>query len=109
MAFLGDDFRPAPRLNEIELENPATALDYLIDAMDTLWNQEEMVHGDLSAFNTLIWQSKVHLIDFSQAVLTHHPQAESLLERDVENVLQHFEKQYGMARDSGEIINNITA
>ncbi len=109
MEFLGEDFRPAPRLTELELENPETVLDYLIDAMDTMWNEEKMVHGDLSAFNVLLWQSTIYLIDFSQAVLTHHPQAEALLERDVENVLHHFEKQYGIDRDPEKTISNITA
>lgn len=108
MQFLGEAFQPAPRLNEIELENPATALDYLIDAMTKLWQEEELVHGDLSAYNTVIWQSKVWLIDFSQAVLKSHPQAEELLERDVHNVLQHFEKQYDISRDSDNIIETIT-
>jgi RIO kinase 1 len=109
MAFLGKQFQPAPRLNEIELANPETALDELVDAMDRLWNDEEMVHGDLSAFNVLIWQGKVYLIDFSQAVLTHHPRAEELLERDIENVLRHFQKTYGIDRDPDEIIDTITA
>ncbi len=108
MEFLGEDFRPAPRLNELELENPETALDYLVDAMDRLWNEEKLVHGDLSAFNTLIWQSQVYLIDFSQAVLTHHPQAEELLERDVENVLNHFRKTYDIERGTDDVVETIT-
>lgn len=108
MEFLGEDYRPAPRLNELELENPETALDYLMDAMDRLWNEADLVHGDLSAFNTLIWDSKVYLIDFSQAVLTHHPQAEDLLERDVENVLNHFRKTYEVDRSTDEIVERIT-
>lgn len=108
LEFLGEDFRPAPRLNEIELENPETALDYLVDAMDRLWNEEKLVHGDLSAFNVLIWEGKVYIIDLGQAVLTHHPMAEELLERDVENVLQHFEKAYGIYKETDEIVGRIT-
>ncbi len=107
MEFLGEDYRPAPRLNELELANPEAALDYLVDAMDNLWNKEKLVHGDLSAFNVLIWDSKVHLIDFSQAVLSHHPQAEELLERDVDNVLNHFRKTYDIDRDTEEVLDDI--
>lgn len=103
MEFLGENFRPAPRLNELVLENPDTAADVLIEVMQKLWQEENMVHGDLSPFNVLVWQGQVYTIDFSQAVLKHHPMAEELLERDIKNVMNFFEKQYEISRDRDKI------
>lgn len=108
MEFLGENFRPAPRLHELELENPETALDQIIDAMQTLWQDTGLVHADLSAFNTMLWDQQLYLIDFSQAVLTHHPRADEFLERDIKNVCDHFENQYGIYKDRDDIRPRIT-
>lgn len=107
MEFLGEDFRPAPRLNEIELENPAYAFDVIVDVMERLWQDAELVHADLSPFNVLVWHQQLYTIDFSQAVLNHHPRAEEFLERDAVNVANHFRKQYGIDRDPAEIMDSI--
>ncbi|MDY6769361.1 MAG: serine protein kinase RIO [Candidatus Nanohaloarchaea archaeon] len=108
MAFIGQDYRPAPRLQEVDLENPGTALDRIVEYMRTLWRDAEMVHGDLSAFNILLWDEQLHLIDFSQAVPRRHPRAGELLRRDVTNICDHFRRAYDMAVEDDEIRDRIT-
>lgn len=109
MQFLGDDFVPAPRLTDVKLADPGNVLDYLVNAMNRLWNEADLVHGDLSAFNVVYWDRMPYLIDFSQAVLTSHPESEELLRRDVYNVLNHFKKRYDITRDADAIVADIIA
>ncbi|MDY6761650.1 MAG: serine protein kinase RIO [Candidatus Nanohaloarchaea archaeon] len=108
MEFIGQEYRPAPKLQEVDLENPEVALDRLPSYMQTLWQDAEMVHGDLSAFNVLLWEEQLRPIDFSQAVLKAHPRADELLRRDVENIADHFRRQYSMAVEEAEILDTIT-
>lgn len=108
MEFLGAEFRPAPRLQDVTLENPRTGLDRLVDHMAALWQDAGMVHGDLSAFNVLLWEERLYLIDFSQAVLTAHPRADELLDRDITNVADHFRRRYDLAVDEAEMRERIT-
>jgi RIO kinase 1 len=51
-----------------------------------------VVHGDLSEYNILNWDEKPCIIDLSMGVLTDHPIANDLLERDVDRVLNYFRK-----------------
>ena len=46
-------------------------------------------------------------IDFSQATPTDSPNAEELLERDVENICRYF-KKLGLSKDPLEILSSPT-
>lgn len=107
MEFLGEDFRPAPRLQDVDLENPGTALDRVVEYMRRLWQDGNLVHGDLSPFNVLLWKERLNFIDFSQAVLESHPRSRDLLDRDVHNVAEHFRRAYGMDVDGDDIRDRI--
>lgn len=106
MDFLGEDFSPAPRLKDVELHEPEREFDHIIDQIRKLWQQEELVHGDLSEYNVL-WHGKPQLIDFSQGVLQAHPLADELLERDLQNLANHFEDRYGLERDMDDLVGRI--
>jgi RIO kinase 1 len=106
MDFIGEDFVQAPRLKEVELEQPEQAFNAIIDDVKKLWNEEEMVHGDLSEYNVL-WYDKHYLIDFSQGILRHNPLADELLRRDVDNLCTHFNRRYGLGIDAEEILQEI--
>ncbi len=106
MEFLGDDLRPAPRLKDVELHEPERELDFLLEQVRTLWQDEDLVHGDLSEYNVL-WHGKPRLIDFSQGVMRSHPLADELLERDIANLLNHFRKRYGIERDDADVLDSI--
>ncbi len=94
MEFIGRDFRPFPKLRDVEIENPGTGYRNVVKGIERLWGQEELVHGDLSEYNILVTDSpELVWIDFSQGVHVSHPEAGELLERDVKTVSKHFEKQ----------------
>ncbi len=67
MRYLGTDDGPAPRLKDVLLEEPR---DFLEDALDMVRRLigAGVVHGDLSAFNVLVHQGELWLIDFSEAI-----------------------------------------
>lgn len=93
MEFIGEDFRPYPKLKDVNIENPESALKQTLDKIKALWIQEEIVHGDLSEYNILVEKDSLAWIDFSQGVHKSHPEAENLLERDVKNVVNFFNSQ----------------
>ncbi len=50
-----------------------------------------VVHGDLSAYNILYWQGDIRIIDFPQAVNPYkNPNAYRIFERDVERICQYL-------------------
>ncbi len=108
MEFVGGDYAPAPQLQEQPLENPEYALDALLDDVATLWDAG-LVHADLSAFNVLVWDGQLWLIDFSHAVETRHPRAAEFLRQDVEHLVAFFDRRYDVTRDADDAVAEITA
>lgn len=64
-----------------------------------------VIHTDLSEFNIVVQtDGKVLLIDWPQFVSSDHPNANTLLRRDVYNVLRYFNRKYGLERDLDETL-----
>jgi RIO kinase 1 len=60
--------------------------------LERLYRKADLVHGDLSEYNIMMWKGKPVIFDVSQAVPTSHPMAEFLLRRDLENVSKFFSR-----------------
>ena len=107
MRFIGDELDPAPQLKYVELENPEVALDQILDDYLIMYRDSHYVHGDLSRYNILWWQNRPWIIDVPQAYLVNPwadmKKAESLLRRDLKNVLSYFDS-YGINRDLDHIL-----
>ncbi len=104
MEYIGDRNSGAPTLHEVTLtHNEAKEIGQRV-----LFNIERMlenqrIHGDLSPYNILIWENKITLIDFPQALHPNqNPQAFALFERDIEKMDQYFQ-QYGFSLQSKQI------
>jgi RIO kinase 1 len=93
MEFIGEDFRPYPKLKDVNIENPEAALEQTLNRIKELWKEEKIVHGDLSEYNILVEEDELVWIDFSQGVHESHPEARNLLKRDVENVVRFFNEE----------------
>ncbi len=94
MEFIGREFSPFPKMKDVKIENPEGAFEVVLKDMKRLWEQEKLVHGDLSEYNILVTdESELVWIDFSQGLHKTHPEAETLLERDIENVANFFRRQ----------------
>lgn len=54
-----------------------------------------IVHGDLSEYNILYWNSIPYIIDFPQSIdIRTNPYVRDLLERDIRNVCAYFMKYF---------------
>jgi len=95
MQFIGEEGVPAPLLKEVvDLENPRQFLDAILNDIRKAYVDGDLVHGDLSEYNVMVWRSKHWIIDVSQAVVTAHPLSFSFLLRDLERITSFFKKRY---------------
>src|SRR5699024_7043713 len=89
MEFIGKDGRPAPTLKNLIFSSEQMLEDVwnqVIELISKLYTDCDMIHGDLSEYNLLWHESKIFCIDVSQSVRSTHPQAFSLLYRDICNI-----------------------
>ncbi|MDE1871105.1 MAG: serine protein kinase RIO [Candidatus Micrarchaeota archaeon] len=107
MEFIGnDDGVPAPQLKDAFLDNPGAFLDIVIDQARKLY-RAGLVHADLSEYNILVHEGEPHMIDFGQAVILKHPNAQPFLERDVKNMLSYFSKRYSIDMNPEKVLERI--
>lgn len=106
--FIGDGLDPAPQLRTVDLDDPESVLDQILDDYLLMYKDVHYVHGDLSAYNILWWKETPWIIDMPQACIVNPwsdmKQVESLLRRDIVNVLRYF-KKYGISRDPDYIVD----
>ena len=58
-----------------------------------MYDHSHLVHSDLSAFNLLWHEGRVHFIDVSQSVEPTHPHGLEFLLRDCTNISTFFRKK----------------
>jgi RIO kinase 1 len=92
MEFIGKDGVSAPSMKEQPPSDPEKAYNLLLAYLERLYRKAELVHGDLSEYNIMMWKGKLVIFDMSQAVPTSHPMAEFLLRRDLENMNRFFNR-----------------
>lgn len=92
MQFIGEEGTPAPLLKDLQPERPAALYDALLNNVKLLYRKANLVHGDLSEYNVMVWREKPVIFDVSQAVSLEHPLADKLLSRDLENLNNYFRR-----------------
>ena len=91
-----------------ELQEPEKVLNEILGNVKTAYQRVGVVHADLSEYNVILKPDlHVLVIDWPQFVTKDHPNAGALLERDVRNVLQFFQKRFRIKRNLVETINSI--
>ncbi|MCD7781347.1 MAG: serine protein kinase RIO [Methanosphaera sp.] len=101
-----DDPSAAPPLTKVNLDNPEVVFEEIINFMDKCYNDAGLVHGDLSRYNILYSHNHPYVIDLSQATMTDHPAARSLLERDIKNIV-YDASRFKLKLDYDDILNRI--
>ena len=94
MTYIGDEDAAAPQLRSYRPDDLSEAQDLFAQIMRAIERMlfHNVVHGDLSAYNVLVWDGRVTLIDLPQAVDPRkNRHAQSFLERDVERICGHFD------------------
>lgn len=72
-----------------------------------LFLYRNLIHGDLSAYNVLVWDGRVTLIDLPQAVDPRkNKHAKGLLARDVHRVCAYFDR-FGVRSSPAVIANDL--
>lgn len=104
MEFLGDGQAAAPRLAQVRSDavDLADLFDQIVDLM-RIFAAAGFAHGDLSAYNLLVHEGRVRVIDLPQIVDTvANPQGLDLLHRDCVNICDWFTRRR-LERDPEEL------
>lgn len=102
MSYLGDEDTAAPQLHRYRPRDRREAealLEQVVAAVEGMLYRD-VVHGDLSPYNVLVWERRITVIDLPQAVDPRkNRHAEAMLRRDVQRICDHFER-LGVAEDA---------
>ncbi|MFW9991660.1 MAG: RIO1 family regulatory kinase/ATPase [Candidatus Odinarchaeota archaeon] len=117
-----DNQVPAPLLREVDLTENHDPEDMLFEALDILADlflNIQFIHGDYSEHNLMVTQNGLVTMDVSQSVQYNQKtfietqvriridRAVNLLETDIHNVNQYFQKRYRLSVDPVEIKEEI--
>jgi RIO kinase 1 len=92
MEFIGKDGVNAASLKEQAPSDPEKVYEVLLTYVERLYKKADLVHGDLSEYNIMMWKGKPVIFDVAQAVPTSHSMAEFFLRRDLTNVNRFFSR-----------------
>jgi RIO kinase 1 len=108
MGYFGDEVRGAPTLSEVSLD-----ADEAVPLFEEVWRNielmlaQDLIHGDLSAYNILYWEGSAVVIDFPQVIeSSRNQEAYDLLARDVQRVCDYFRRQ-GVRRDPAVLLDEL--
>lgn len=78
-----------------KITNPKRVLKEILRNVRKAYLKAHVIHGDLSDYN-IILKPDMHvlIIDWPQYVMTDHPNAAELLQRDIQNVLTFFNRRF---------------
>ena len=96
-----------PNLNHCRLEEPQQTLDEVLTNAAHAYH-EGIIHADLSEYNVLMEEGRCVIIDWPQWVGTSHPNARSILERDIDNILSYFKRKYHVNYDREDAMRCVT-
>lgn len=108
MEFIGKNGVSAPSMKEQPPQNPKRAYEILLTYLEKLYQKAELVHGDLSEYNIMIWKRRPVLFDMSQAVPLSHPMADFLLNRDIANLNRFFSRLGVEVLSAEEVYRRVT-
>jgi RIO kinase 2 len=89
------------------LKNPSKIFNKIIKQIKVIYQKANMIHGDLGEFNIVVDnKGNMLIIDWLQWIPSDHPNARSILERDIGNLCNFFEKKYQIKSNPVEIIQS---
>jgi RIO kinase 2 len=87
-----------------KIDDPIYILDEIINQMRVIYQEAGMIHGDLGEFNVVAdEEGNILIIDWLQWVPKDHPNAESILYKDIDNICTYFYKKFKVECDTEEI------
>jgi len=92
----------------LEVPNPRKTLDEILLNIKKAYKDAGVIHADLSPYNIIVQLDEhILIIDWPQYVTVKHPNAEQLLQRDVQNVLRFFRQKLGVETNLENVLTNI--
>lgn len=94
MEYIGSRETAAPQLHRVRLghREARDAWDAIVADVERMLGAN-VIHGDLSPYNILYWESRPVIIDLPQALDPRTARdGHQILERDLTNVARHFER-----------------
>jgi len=89
------------------INKPVKIFNKIIKQLRIIYKKVKMIHGDLGEFNIVLDQKgNILIIDWLQWVPVDHPNAASLLERDIRNISTYFRKKFKIESNVDEILNS---
>ncbi len=95
MGYVGSRESAAPTLSEVgvDVKRATALLREVLQYIETML-RENIIHGDLSAYNLLLWEGEITLIDFPQITNPQsNPNARAIFDRDISRVCEYFMRQ----------------
>ena len=108
MTYIGDEDDAAPQLRSYRPDrDEAGGLFKQVLRNVELFLYRNIIHGDLSAYNILVWEGQVTIIDLPQAVDPRkNKHSRGLLERDLVRICEHFER-YGVLSSAPRLTGDL--
>jgi len=88
------------------LEDPKRILETIL-ANVKLARKAGLISADLSEYNVLYDGNDAWIIDWPQSVGVNHPNADTLLKRDLQNLLKFFKRKYGLQYQINDAIQYV--
>jgi len=116
MQFIGKDWKPAPQLRNVILEDPLEMFDKIIEQLKIMYQEAKLIHGDFSEYNILVHENEPFIIDFPQAIdmslLANRTEARfkqniDVLMKDIQTIIDYFKKEYYIESDFEKILQYI--
>ena len=78
----------------------------IIKQLKIIYKKANMIHGDLGEFNIVLDEKgNILIIDWLQWIPIDHPNAISILERDITNICTYFRKKFKIESNIDKILN----
>jgi RIO kinase 2 len=91
-----------------DISRPEKVLKEILRNVRKAYLKAGVIHADLSEYNVILKMDRhILIIDWPQYVTEEHPNAEDLLARDVQNILQYFKRKHKIDADPKETVEYV--
>lgn len=92
-----------------KITNPKKVFKEIMRNVKKTYLKAHVIHADLSEYN-IILRPDMHIliIDWPQYVMTDHPNADELLQRDIQNVITFFDRRFKVKAEIKDVCDYVT-
>ncbi|MBE3035552.1 MAG: serine/threonine protein kinase [Candidatus Atribacteria bacterium] len=92
-----------------KITNPKKVFKEIMRNVKKTYLKAHVIHADLSEYN-IILRPYMHIliIDWPQYVMTDHPNADELLQRDIQNVITFFDRRFKVKVEIKDVCDYVT-